>query len=357
MRKINRPLSVAALTVAALAPAAAAQAATKTVDLGYAGKPPKGSPEAASYYDFFPRKVTIHAGDKVAYNANGFGVVYSGPKKGMQPVAAADPSKPVSGILDPAGNPFWFNGSPSVNVNPTWLGPAGDGKVKKGQKDTDHGALAFGPSEPYTLTFAKPGRYKVYDALHPKVVNQVVVKPKSAKVPSAAADKVAAQKQLLKLVKEAKKLASPKVAAQTIKVGNDSTHVGFYQFFSQATVKAGEPVTITAGKTVDDVHNLAIGPVSYLKTHSGEGDLFQPAPGFSSVGLAPEVIYPSQPGSAVFDGTQNGGYFNSGAIDTDKASPLPSSTTVTFTKPGTYKYICLFHSDGEHGMQGTITVQ
>jgi len=59
----------------------------------------------------------------------------------------------------------------------------------------------------------------------------------------------------------------------------------------------------------------------------------------------------------VFDGSQNGGYFNSGAIDTDKATPLPPSTTVTFSKPGTYKYICLFHSDGEHGMEGTITVQ
>ena len=80
MTKINRPLSVAVLAVAALAPATAAHAATKNASLGYAGKPPKGTPESAMFTDFFPRKVTIHAGDKAPAAA---GVIHTDFEKGF----------------------------------------------------------------------------------------------------------------------------------------------------------------------------------------------------------------------------------------------------------------------------------
>jgi plastocyanin len=347
---------VAALAVAAMAPAAAAQAATKSVDLGLT-KNPKGAPEAASFFEFFPAKTTIHAGDKVSYNINGFGIPFSGPKSAIEGLAVVDQAKPVTGLDDPAGNPFWFNGvAGSASINPNYLAPAGDGKVKKGQKDVDHGALSLGPAKPYVLSFKKPGKYKVYDALHPKVAHTVVVRPKKAKIPGKAADKAAALKQATKLVKEAKKLENLKPAANTLRIGNDSKKVGLFQFFpGDLTVKAGTPVTVDAGTNVNDVHDIVIGPDAYM----GEAakNLFQP--GETGVGLLASALYPSQPPSQplTFDGTQNGGFLSTGAFDTDPATPLPSKSTVTFTKPGTYHYVCLFHSDGVHGMEGMITVQ
>jgi plastocyanin len=126
------------------------------------------------------------------------------------------------------------------------------------------------------------------------------------------------------------------------------------------TVKAGVPVTIDAGKTVNDVHDIAIGPDAYMGDLAR--NLFQPGP--SGLSLDARGIFPSQSPAQplTFDGTQNGGFFSTGALDTDAKSPLPSKVTVTFTKPGTYHYVCLFHSDGVYrpgaeNMQGTITVQ
>jgi plastocyanin len=357
LRSSHRTCAVAALAVAALAPAAAAQAATKNVSLGLA-KSPKGSPEAASYFDFFPAKVTIHAGDKVKYTNNaGFGLVYSGPKSKIQSIAKLDAASPVSGVTDPTGAPFWFNGvAPSASVNPEYLQKAGDGKVRKGQKDVDHDAISLGDAKPYTLSFAKPGTYKVYDALHPTNFNTVVVKAKGKKIPSKAADASAVVKQIAKRVAEAKKLEKLTPPANTLRIGNDSKKVGLYQFFpGNLTVAAGTPVTIDAGSRVDDIHDLAIGPQAYMQSIGQT--VFSPGP--NGVGLLASAVFPSQPSTAplTFDGTQNGGFISTGAFDSDSSTPLPSKTTITFTKPGTYHYVCLFHSDGVNGMSGTITVQ
>jgi plastocyanin len=265
----------------------------------------------------------------------------------------------VAGASDAAGSPFWFNGQPSASVDPHLLGKAGDGKVSKGQKDVDHEALNAGDKPvPYTLRFPKAGRYKIYDGLHPGVVNTVTVVKKRARVPGAAADKAAATKQAIADKREALKLAAVKPAPSTILAGNDTTHVGFFQFFSpETTVKVGQPVTISSGKTINFIHDFAIGPDQYMKdTASG---FFQPGP--TGVTLGAPVIYPSQPagaGALTFDGTQNGGYVNTGLLDTDPSTPtVPNKATITFTKPGAYKYVCLIHSDGIQGMSGTITVQ
>ena len=47
------------------------------------------------------------------------------------------------------------------------------------------------------------------------------------------------------------------------------------------------------------------------------------------------------------------GFWNSGALDTVSATPLPKSASVKFDTPGTYTYYCLIHPF----MRGTITVQ
>ena len=47
------------------------------------------------------------------------------------------------------------------------------------------------------------------------------------------------------------------------------------------------------------------------------------------------------------------GFWNSGVLDADSATPLPESSSVKFDTPGTYKYYCLIHPF----MVGTVTVQ
>ena len=135
--------------------------------------------------------------------------MYSGPVSKVQPLVAPDASKPISGALDPAGSPFWFNGQPSLGLNPFYLSHRGDGKVHKGQKDIDSGGISLGPSKPYKLS-ASPSRAPTgsYDALHPKVTNTVVVvSPRARRSRAAATVKAQVARQIAKRVAEFKKLS------------------------------------------------------------------------------------------------------------------------------------------------------
>ena len=73
--------------------------------------------------------------------------------------------------------------------------------------------------------------------------------------------------------------------------------------------------------------------------------------------FGPFVTFRSEaPGTAiVFDGANHGnGYVNTGVLDANRASPLPSSDSVTFTKAGTYAYYCAIHGND---MAGKIVVK
>ena len=63
--------------------------------------------------------------------------------------------------------------------------------------------------------------------------------------------------------------------------------------------------------------------------------------------MNPEVLFPSKP-SGEFDGT---GFFSSGVIGVDAGA---TSFSMTFTKAGSYPYMCAIHR--ELGMKGNVTV-
>jgi hypothetical protein len=65
--------------------------------------------------------------------------------------------------------------------------------------------------------------------------------------------------------------------------------------------------------------------------------------------LAPSVLFPAGPRS--FDGT---GYVNSGFIGTGEEATGGRSYSLTFTKAGTYAYLCVLHAD--QGMAGVVEV-
>jgi plastocyanin len=337
---------------ALLIPAAAAQGATKDM---FAGTPPKGLlkgvPEFATDNAFYPKRVTIHQGDSVSFKIVGFHNILLPAKGTTAPeLFALDPSNPVAGVKDAAGADFWFNGQPSVGINPAAAAPTG-GKTFDGSETVGSGLPLSGPPKPLKIKFPKKGTYTVLCSVHPGMKGKVVVKGKKAQIPTKKQDRKRIKKQAKAAIKLAKKLVAGQgvPTGPTIKAGNDKKGVATIAFFpAKKTVKVGQPVTFTMSNKSTETHNVAFAPEAYA------GELAQAFIG--PAGLDPRTVYPSEPfGTAlVVNGTSHGnGYVNTGLLDDVKASPLPKSNAVTFTKPGTYQYYCIVHGAE---MKGSVTV-
>jgi plastocyanin len=349
---LRRRYLLAIAAGALLIPAAAAQGATKDM---FAGTPPKGLlkgvPEFATDNAFYPKRVTIHKGDRVSFKIIGFHNVLLAPKGTTPPeLFAADPSAPVSGVKDAAGADFWFNGQPSVGINMQVAAPSG-GNVFDGTELVGSGLPLAGPPKPFKVKFPKKGTYTVLCSLHPGMKGTVVVKGSKARIPTKKRDR----KRIKKQAKAAAKLAKKLVAGQgvpsglTIKAGNDKKGVATLAFFpASKTVKVGQKVTFTMSNKSTETHNVAFAPQAYA------GELAQSFIG--ATGLDARTVYPSEPFGTqlVVGGTSHGnGFVNTGMLDDVKSSPLPKSNTVTFSKPGTYQYYCIVHGAE---MKGSITV-
>ena len=357
MRTPTRQLAAGAVALAMLVPAAAAQARTKDVIAGPAGSL-KGAPKGGDVNQFFPRKVTVNAGDTVRFQFRGFHTA-TFLKKGQKPPAPfmPDPSGgTATGFKDAAGQPFWFNGQPRFVFNPEVAAPAGDAKIDG--KSYDNSGVANGPGAPppYPVKLLKPGKYSYLCLIHPHMKGTVVVKKKGKKVPSAAKDKSTVAKQLAKSVKELKRLGSfSGPAAGTVQMGNDSKRVSFLKFFPETlTVKAGQPVTFQMPAVTDEIHTVTFGPEPYLQSLIDgfvAPDTSAPQGGPPTLVVNPQAQYPSDapPSFPPYDGTNHGnGFFSTGVLLAGG-----QKTAIAFSKPGTYKFLCLVHGKD---MSGTITV-
>src|SRR5919108_2459391 len=342
----QRWLAAAAGMAALLLPAAAAQAATKDM---YAGTPPKGMlkgvPPIATDNAFYPKRTTIHAGDRVSFRIVGFHNVLLAPKGTTPPeLFTQNPAAPVSGAKDAAGADMWFNGQPSIGINPLVAAPTGS-KVING-KGTHGSGLPAGPKFKYKVRFIKKGSFTYYCSIHPGMKGSVQVVAKSSKAPSKTDD----AKRIKKQAAAANKLAKQLVAKATptgnvVNVGNDKKGVSSLAFFpATKTIKAGESVTFQMPRASTESHNVAVGPEPYVLGQTLEG------PGGT---LNPFVVYPSDPPTAplppLTPTTHGNGYLATGLLDTQKASPFPSKQTITFTTPGTYVYYCNIHQPDMKG--------
>jgi plastocyanin len=78
-----------------------------------------------------------------------------------------------------------------------------------------------------------------------------------------------------------------------------------------------------------------------------DGIAFSPPPLFD-----PRLAYPSDPpgAAALLTPTLHGnGFWNSGGLDEDRATPPQASNFVKFNAPGTYNFVCLIHYPFMHG--------
>jgi plastocyanin len=342
-------VTLACAATLAVALPATASARTKTV---YEGAPPNApaiiSRGPANVDDFFMHTVTIRQGDSVKWiNEDFHNVDLPGPSGKDLPVFSQGAT--VTGVNDASPNPFWFNGKvPSLGFNPAVLGPSG-GSIYDGSKRLTSG-LPHGPSKPYQVTFPKAGRYKYFCDVHPGMVGTVVVLPKTTQAPSAAADRRALARQVKTDAGEATKLAATKVTGNRALLGSagpGGVEV-FAMFPATLRVKPGTVVTFSMSKNTEEVHGATFGPATYLKNLAAS---------FMSPAFNQAAVYPSdnpaQGPIPLSPTSHRNGFANTGLLDGDPATPLPSSGRIKFTTAGTYHYICVIHSF----MKGTVIVK
>ncbi len=352
-------LAIVCAAVACCALPAQAAAATKTV---YAGGPanlgkllPKSVAQAVGPFQpsinaFLLTKVTIHAGDSVKFVLNGFHTIDL-PGSTNKDLPLILPGPTVTGVNDFSGTPFWFNGHvPSLSFNPQLIAPI-KGSKYNGTKRIDSGLpLGSGAPKPLTVKFTKAGTYKYFCDVHPGMIGYVVVRPKGKSIPSKKKDAATLQSEVNAQGAAAVKLTKVKQPADHVSLGeSDSLGLELYSMFpSTLNVNAGTTVTFSMSPDTREVHTASFGPTAYLTQLSNA--VGPPGPS------GQVALYPSDSPAAgpipVTPTSHGNGFANSGGLDQDPTTPLPTSTKFTFTTPGTYHFECLIHPF----MQGTIVV-
>ena len=359
---MRRHLTLAAAALAAplivAGPAAAHDAAAGHGYTVQANEVTRGPLPYATQNAFLPAFVKVHVGDTVTWTTtHGHTVTFLGRTKPEQlPFVMPDPGGATyEGFTDAAGQPFHFNGLAKWIFNPRVFSPIGSNVVRGPKALHNRPFFGEGPKKPgkTSFRFTKPGLYRYVCLIHPGMDGAVRVVPKTAKVPSADAVRAQARKLEQRNWALAKKLDKVKPPANTILagVGNTTTLIAFKP--AVLTVKAGTTVRIVNGSSTE-FHNVVLGPVEYLKTFFRETALFPEGPG-SPNQVSPPDVHGSDPGQPqIHTGTNHGnGFFVTPVLDRVDYQPLPSSSEVTFTTPGTYTYYCGVHFPD---MKGTIVV-
>jgi plastocyanin len=343
-------------TVSAAAFAGLSATAAARTQVVYAGGQPAFQKELAKKYpygealQFFPSTVTVHVGDSVVWQGMSinFHTIDIPARHGAPLPFIAGNGKLVSGVLDAAGSPFWFNGNlPQLGFNPALLAPSG-GHVYAGAARVDSG-LPAGPPAPFQVKFSKAGRYAYYCDIHPGMHGLVTVLPKRKPIPTAAQNAAAVAKQQAADIVIAKRLSNTTISGDRVSLGAASHQVEVLRMFQGVVqVPVGTTVTFAMPTGSAETHTASFGPGSYLNTL---------AQGFDNpTAIDPRSIFPSlPPGSPIpLNATSHGnGFASTGALQAFKGATQPKLGQITFTQPGTYNFECLIHPF----MRGTIVVK
>jgi plastocyanin len=313
---------------------------------------------------FFPGAITIHSGDTIHF-------------------LAPDSWEPhtVTSIPDGVNEPHPYVGRPpKVMTNPLAFYPSfGGSGVQSYDPSKYYNSGFLFPGDQYNgtdtadVSFSTPGTYTFFCLLHSGVDPtthkiggmhvDVTVVPQGSSGPTSQADiDAAASAQRTTLINAGVQALNTFPLTQT-KLSDGSTNWGvtaggygldtldpdgvtdIAQFTpSGLSVNTGDTVTWTNDTgTFHTITFLSGGPdIPLLLPIAATGG------GPPNFEINPSALEPA--GGPTYDGT---GYVNSGFLDTE-VSPFGSTFSLTFTKAGTYQYICHLHD--QVGMIGTINV-
>ena len=307
---------------------------------------------------FLPSKVTIRAGDTIMWELNH-------PEEFHTTVFLSGAETPPVFVPVPGGGPNELQVNQQLAF-PT-SGPTKPPELYDGTGFYGSGIMYNFPAGPpgvppnydLRLTFTTPGTYEYLCVLHPPMKATVtVVESNDPDVPTQAEINAEAKVEEDALKAEIQRLVDAGNSAQS-ELGPGGTTIWHVQAGA-----AGDPptaqafdflpgdITVEEGDTIIWTsvmfHNVTFHPGRLAPdllaqiSSANIPDVFT---------LNPETAFPSKP-SGEFDGT---GFWSSGIIGNDFA-PLPGgkSFAMTFSKPGSYRYVCAVHR--VLGMEGTVTV-
>jgi plastocyanin len=289
--------------------------------------------------DYYPRTITINAGDSVTWTKGAI-------------------LEHTVTFLSGAQPPQLFLPQPDKRLllNPAVAFPRG-GATYDGTGYANSGVLP-GMDKSFAVTFTKPGRYTYVCLLHRGMTGTVVVEPAGSKrtMTQAAYDKAASAQWAAALAAGERLRASSTVASAQSASGtvytapilsDPAARVSLFRFTpAPLVVKAGSTVRWVM-RDVFEIHTV---------TFQGAGDVpafLAPEPqkqGPPKIFLDPKAVAP-------FGGARQTGdaFYNSGIMVAAGGPPGPVAYSLTFSKPGTYTYWCVVHIP--EGMTGTIVVR
>jgi plastocyanin len=354
---------VALLAALAAAPVAAG-AATYTVR---AGARTAGPVAGAEQNRFLPAALDVRVGDTVQFRGgagNDHTVAFlGGSVYGTRALLIPEPhGAGYWRVLDAANQPFAFQGRPRWIYNVLALSSTGDEEVRPGR--FVNAGLLPPPARPgVPLRFPKRGVYRYVCLIHPGMAGTITVRPKAARIPAPAAVKRAAARAEADGWKVAQALDVAPAPPDTVLDGPATAVPGgdvslLAMRPAAITVRQGTTVTFRNDSTTER-HNVAIGPVDYLRAYLDEQSSFPETPldenripgdqiyGSESPALGPTGPFP-------FDGTNHGnGFISLAATDASPRTSAGPVQQITFTAVGTWMAYCLLHFPR---MTTTVTV-
>jgi len=312
--------------------------------------------DTASGSAFFPQSIHVRAGDMVTWRLNS-------DEPHAMAFLSGQPYPPIP-VPVPGGGPGEAMFNPQIAFPSRLPGAPVEtysGTGFRGSGVLDKRAPPGAPlNDAFSLTFDTPGMYP-YVSLFSRQIMQglVIVEPAIATgLPSQADVDAQAQAEMAHMLA---RVDAARAQAQSVRrePGPNNTSIlhvragardeveelgaEVLDFFPKdLTVRAGD--TVVWGSTF--FHTATFVPTPpipdlFIERHQDAGP--------PMLLLNPLAFAPAKP-AAVFDPAQ---HFNSGLIGPFGGGSF--TWALTFERPGTFEYVCVFHH--EFGMKGTVTVQ
>jgi plastocyanin len=305
-----------------------------------------GGKNSISVESFFPNVIFLNQGDSVQFK---------NPYEEFHTVTFLGGGKEPDLIIPAPNSPK--SGPPKLIFNPQAAFPVPPAPAPKFDSKAYLNSGILNKGDAWTVSFGDQGVFNFLCLIHPGMTGEVHVLAAGVHVPTQAQRDFEAQDQLTKALAKGEQASAAVVMGKTansngtsnwdVRTGPSAGQADVFRFLpSQINVGVGDTVNWTSNTGVPHT-------VSFLPSGADFSlILTEPQPnGPPNLVVNPQVLFPNKP-SQTYDGT---GYYNSGFITADPQLATGGTTfSLTFTKPGTYQYLCQLHDD--QGMRGVVQV-